>query len=171
VYCVNANQPGQILIKLFLLHHWRSRQIEHSVCRWHFSWQPFPALSYICEKTRHLFHNTSFFSLLMNGPNKLECLSLTSFFQPSATQHSCLLGPFVGYKSNGVLWIPTQEHIQALYWHQALHINIMQSRLRNLPKEKKSSLLYQDNGDEKKFYKIDFSWNILLRLSCQGPML
>ncbi len=40
----------------------------------------------------------------MNGPNKLECLSLASLttFQPSVMQHSSQLDPFISYKENEV---------------------------------------------------------------------
>jgi hypothetical protein len=41
----------------------------------------------------------------MNETNKLECLSLVSFFQPREMQHYILLSLFVGFEENEMLWI------------------------------------------------------------------
>ncbi len=46
----------------------------------------------------------TFALLLTNEPNKLECLSMAPF-QSGVVKHSSLLGPFVRYEENGVLWL------------------------------------------------------------------
>ncbi len=45
--------------------------------------------------------NTSFFALLKNGSNKLECLSLKNVW-PTVMKHSSLLGQLVSYDENEV---------------------------------------------------------------------
>ncbi len=48
----------------------------------------------------------------MNGPNKLECLSVTgNAFRPSVIQHSSLLVSFVSYEENKVLGYSSRSPI------------------------------------------------------------
>ncbi len=47
----------------------------------------------------------------MKGPYKLE-LQYTTQERLGTYKHSCLLGPFISYKENKVLWIPRQTSQQ-----------------------------------------------------------
>ncbi len=67
------------------------------------------------KHNRGHIHNISSSSYLMNGPNKLECLSLASLsslvrvfvpgkpLQPKVIEHSILLGPYLGFEGKEVL--------------------------------------------------------------------
>jgi hypothetical protein len=63
----------------------------------------------VCFRNLKSYSQHFIFFVIVNGSNKLECLSLASHSNLIVTQHCSLLGPFINYEENEVLWIWSQK--------------------------------------------------------------